>query len=184
MAKRCECGNTAKLGTDYCTPCHKERYREAYRREHGTLPPPRQRCQHCGNSAKWGADYCRPCQSHQNHVRLRERVYSGERVSHQDWERIVDEDTADAAFEAYKWSIRDGDTTEQAADAADRAAAQVLKLHRKARHLELPDEERQKALDLLAGGHTARRAGQQAAATMIRQAAWDGVTSGGSHAQP
>ena len=176
------CARTAPQGRKYCNGCRKnrnKRRREA--REEARAKDRRERpwyyerkdCQsdHCQNTAKRGSAYCAPCQSIQEHENLRERVYSGERVPREDWERIVEEDVADAAWEACKWALRDGKTPEQATRASGREAASVKKLHRQARRLDLSEDERQEALALLAGGEAARRAGQHAAAVMIGQAA-------------
>ena len=175
------CARVAPQGRKYCNPCRKARNkrrreaREATRAKDRRERPEhyvRKDCQsdHCSNTAKRGSDHCTPCQTRQEHESLRELVYGGDQVPREDWNSIVEEDVADAAWEAYKWALRDGKTPEQASRASDREAASVKKLHRQARRLELSEDERQEALALLAGGEAARRAGQHAAAVMIGQA--------------
>ena len=177
-----DCARVAPQGRKYCNPCRKARNkrrreaREAARAKDRREWPEhyvRKDCQsdHCWNTAKRGAAYCTPCQSLREHENLRERVHGGERVPREDWEGIVEEDVADAAWEAYKWALRDGKTPEQATRASTREAASVEQLHRQARRPDLSEDERQEALALLTGGEAVRRAGQQAAAVMIGEAA-------------
>ena len=63
-------------------------------------------------------------------------------VSRNDWDAVVDEDQADAAFEAYKWALRDGHDTDTAYQAAADAAHRIIDLYRRASKKHTPEDKR------------------------------------------
>ena len=124
----------------------------------------------CSNNSKRGKRFCVTCEGFNARNEQRAKVYAGEPVSRKDWETVAEEDVADAAFEAYKWALRDGLDTHAANGIAERAADEVGELFLKARKAKDP-QVRKDALALIAISNETRRAGQVAAAAMIGRAA-------------
>ena len=125
---------------------------------------------HCSNNSKKGKRFCVTCEDINARDERRAKVYAGETVSREDWETVAEEDMADAAFEAYKWALRDGLDDHAANEIAERAADEVERLFRKARKAKDP-QGREDALALIAISNETRRVGQAAAAAMIGRAA-------------